>query len=130
MKLVYINELGLDYKGEKTYEFIFNDTVEGVYGNDWDLTPANGRPTPPELKFIKVVGTLCDTELTLELVQNSDYFSVLDAVDDVIAIGWESLDTGEATDGKRLVFKYGETMESVKNKLTLREFKLKTVNVT
>lgn len=125
MKLVYINELGLDYKGERTYEFIFNDTVKGVHGNDWDLTPASGRPTPPELQFIKVVGVLCDTGLKLDLVQNSDYFSVLDAVDDVIALGWESLDEGDE-DEKRLVFRYGEPLENVNKKLSERKLKLKT----
>jgi hypothetical protein len=126
MKLVYINELGLDYKGEKTYEFIFNDSVKNVYGNDWDLSPASGRPTPPELQFIKVVGVLCDTELSLELVQNSDYFSVLDAVDEVIALGWESYDKGDVVEGTRIVFKYGEPMESITKKLTERGLSLKT----
>jgi hypothetical protein len=129
MKLVYVNELGLDYKGERTYEFIFNDTLKGVHGNDWDLSPASGRPTPPELQFIKVVGVLCDTELKLELVQNSDYFSVLDAVDEVIALGWESLDEGDVEDAKRLVFKYGEAIEAVIAKLTARKLKLKTTDI-
>jgi hypothetical protein len=129
MKLIYVNELGPDYKNERIYEFIFNDTVTDVVGEDWDLTPASGRPTPPEMRFIKVVGTLCDTELKLELVQNSDYFSVLDAVDGVIALGWESYESGDSDTNKRLVFKYGETLEEVKTKLGERDLKIKMTNI-
>lgn len=128
MQLIYINVLGPDYKNEKIYEFIFGDKIEDVSGEDWDLSPASGRPKPPDVRFIKVVGILADTDLTLELVQNSDHFSVLDAVDDVIALAWESYDDGTMDEGeevKRLVFKFGETEESVTNKLKIRDLNFK-----
>ena len=73
--LIYINGLGPDYKGDNLYEFIFSDTKE-VWGESWDNQPAAGYPHPPELEFIKKVGILRNTEIKLDLIQNSDLFSL------------------------------------------------------
>jgi hypothetical protein len=43
MRLIYVNELGPNYKGDNIYEFIFSD-VEEVWGEDWDSEPASGKP--------------------------------------------------------------------------------------
>lgn len=111
--LTYINGLGPDYKGNNLYEFIFSENLE-VWGTSWDASPSSGYPTPPDLEFIKKVGVLRNSEMKLELVQNSDYFNMSDAMDGVIALGWEIEDFEE---NKRLVFKFGEEEDSVKNKL-------------
>ena len=42
--LIYINGLGTNYKGENIYEFIFSDTIDEVWGQDWEVRPANGYP--------------------------------------------------------------------------------------
>ena len=55
--LVYINGLGPNYKGDNIYEFIFSDTLD-VFGENWDSKPANGYPLPPDIEYIKKVGTL------------------------------------------------------------------------
>ena len=88
MRLIYVNELGPNYKGDNIYEFIFSD-VEEVWGEDWDSEPASGKPLPPNVEYIKKVGVLRNSDIELELVQNSDFFSVYDAVEDVISLGWE-----------------------------------------
>jgi hypothetical protein len=85
-----------------------------VWGTSWEASPSSGYPTPPDLEFIKKVGVLRNSEMKLELVQNSDYFNMSDAMDGVIALGWEIEDFEE---NKRLVFKFGEEEDSVKNKL-------------
>ena len=123
-KLIYINGLGPNYKGDNIYEFIFSDTLE-VWGENWESKPANGYPLPPDIEHIKKVGVLRNGEITLELIQNSDVFSIMDATDDVIALGWES--EGENLDFsiiKRLVFKFGQTEEEVKDKLYERDIVL------
>ena len=123
-KLIYINGLGPNYKGDNIYEFIFSDTLE-VWGENWESKPANGYPLPPDIEHIKKVGVLKNGEITLELIQNSDVFSIMDATDDVIALGWES--EGENLDFsiiKRLVFKFGQTEEEVKDKLYERDIVL------
>ena len=89
--LIYVNGLGPDYKGNNLYEFIFSDDLD-VWGDSWESNPANGYPSPPELKHIKKVGTLRNTDLKFELIQNSDFFNMSDAMDDVVALGWEVTD--------------------------------------
>ncbi|MFM2011012.1 MAG: hypothetical protein RLZZ479_1403 [Bacteroidota bacterium] len=126
MNLVYVNELGPNFRGDNIYEFIFSD-IDDVWGDDWDAEPANGRPQPPNIDYVKKVGVLKNSEIELTLIQNSDFFGVYDAVDGVIALAWEKGDSDEIliSKKKRLVFQYGETVESVENKLYERDIVLK-----
>lgn len=125
--LIFINGLGPDYKGDNLYEFIFSETKD-VWGESWDSKPCNSYPLPPELKYIKKVGVLKNTDLKLELIQNSDYFSMVDAMDDVVALAWESEDESKKT---RLVFRFGEEEKNIKDKLyendLILEFEKKVV---
>lgn len=126
MKLVYVNELGPNYKGDNIYEFIFSD-VDDVWGDEWDAEPASGRPNPPNIEYIKKVGVLKNLNIDLNLIQNSDFFCVYDAVDGVISLAWEKSDSDEIINDKRkrLVFHYGESVDSVENKLYERDIVLK-----
>jgi hypothetical protein len=114
--LIYVNGLGPNYKGDNLYEFIFSDKLD-VWGESWDNKPSNGYPQPPELKYIKKVGVLRDTDVKLELIQNSDFFSMVDAIDDVIALAWETEDDNQ----KRMVFRFGTPEQEIKNKLYERD---------
>jgi hypothetical protein len=116
-KLIYVNGLGPNYKGDNLYEFIFSDTTD-VWGDSWESKPSNGYPTPPELKYIKKVGVLRNTDIKLELIQNSDFFSMIDAMDDVVALAWES---EEENNKGRLVFRFGQTEQEIKDKLYERD---------
>jgi hypothetical protein len=123
--LIYVNELGPNYKGDNTYEFIFSNGLEDIWGDSWESNPANGYPSPPDLNFIDKVGTLKSNEITLSVIQKSDYFSMTDCMDDVISLAWENeIDEIDFTIKKRLVFRFGETEQSVKNKLYERDIVL------
>lgn len=115
--LIYVNGLGPNYKGDNLYEFIFSDDLN-VWGESWESRPSNGYPSPPELKYIKKVGVLRNTDLRLDLIQNSDFFCMVDAIDDVIALAWEIEDSEEQ---KRLVFRFGQSEQEIKNKLYERD---------
>jgi len=115
-KLIFVNGLGPNYKGDNLYEFIFSDTTD-VWGESWESKPSNGYPTPPELKYIKKVGVLRNTDIKLELIQNSDFFSMIDAMDDVVALAWESEDENKG----RLVFRFGQPEGEIKDKLYERD---------
>jgi len=115
--LIYVNGLGPDYKGNNLYEFIFSDELN-VWGEAWESNPSNGYPSPPDLKHIRKVGTLRNTDIKFELIQNSDFFNMSDAMDDVVALGWE---VNEENVGKRMVFRFGEEEKTVKNKLYERD---------
>jgi len=114
--LIYINHVGKDYKGNYIYEFIFSDSTDNVDGDDWDTFPASGRPEPPNEVCIKSVGKL-ESELFLDVVQNSDTFAVWDAVDGVIALAWENINSYDSYPEHRLSFRFGETKEEVESKL-------------
>lgn len=125
MYLIFINGLGADYKGNHMYEFIFTDEIEEVWDETWNAKPSNGYPKPPDLEFIKMVGVFKNSELEFELIQNSDFFSFSDAIDTVIALGWEKESLlSDFINKKRLVFHFGDTEEIVKNKLYERDIVL------
>ena len=78
-----------------------------------------------DLEHIDKVGVLKNDTVTLSVIQNSDYFSMIDAIDGVIALSWENeTETTNFEVNKRLVFRFGETEESVKNKLYERDIVL------
>ena len=119
-KLIYVNGLGSDYKGQNLYEFIFSDDLN-VWGDDWDSKPSNGYPSPPHLHYIKKVGVLRNTNLKLELIQDSDFFSMEDVMDDVIALAWE---IENEDNQKRMVFRFGISEQEIKDKLYERDLVL------
>ena len=119
MFLIFINELGPNYKKENIYEFIFSDNIKELWGDEWDSVPAHGNPGPPEFNHIDKVGVLSKSTVKLELVQNSDYFGMEHALDKVIALGWEVYDEEAETD--RMVFHFGDNLKSVEDKLYSRD---------
>ena len=122
--LMYVNKLGSNYKGENLYEFIFSENINDAWGESWDSKPANGYPSPPDLEFISKVGLLKNV-LDFEVLQNSDTFSMFDGVEDVIALAWEKeSESVNFEKDKRLVFRFGDTLDSVKNKLYARDIVL------
>jgi hypothetical protein len=123
MKLIYVNEIGADFKGQKQYEFIFSESTE-IDMDEWFIIPASAtsQPKSPEIEYVDLVGLLKNTDLQLDLVQDSDYFGVIDAVDGVIALAWEKFNFD--SEDERLTFKFGESLESVTKKLKQREYLL------
>jgi len=71
----------------------------------------------PDPSFIKLVGGLKTSELDLELIQNSGVFQIYNAVEGIIALAWEKLQDDQDYPEERLVFRFGETKESVEGKL-------------
>ncbi|MAH43667.1 hypothetical protein CL614_08185, partial [archaeon] len=112
MKLVYINKIGQNWKGNLIYEFLFSDVLKNIDADGWDSYPASNNPEPPEEKFIKKTGTLI-TEIKLDIIQESDSFAMWDAVDGIIALAWENLDGYDEYPNSRLFFTFGEDIKSV-----------------
>jgi hypothetical protein len=118
--------MGPNFRGDNIYEFIFSNTLE-VFGENWESKPANGYPSPPDVEYIRKVGTMINEDITLELIQDSDVFSMIDSMDGVIALGWEKeTDEIDFSLTKRLVFQFGDTEEDVKNKLYERDVVLQS----
>ncbi len=121
MVLIYVNEIGSDYKGQKQYEFIFSKSTD-LDIEEWFVIPASStqQSKSPNIEYVDLVGLLKNTDLDLELIQNSDYFGVIDAVDGVIAMAWEKFDFD--SENERLTFKFGESIDSVTKKLKQRSY--------
>jgi hypothetical protein len=121
LKLIYINKIGTNFKGEHMFEFLFSDRTDHDWDEEWYessvITDMNDL-TPPQ-SYIKSVGFLQTDELDLELVQESGVFQVYNAVEGIIALGWEKLDDEEEVDEDmpRLVFKFGDHKTEVEAKL-------------
>lgn len=114
--LIYINKVGKDYLDNYIYEFIFSDVIKDVDGDDWDEYPAAGRPSPPKKSFIKKVGRL-ETSITFELIQYSTTLAVWDAIDGIIALGYENIDDYQTYPETRLHFHFGDKIKEVEDKL-------------
>jgi hypothetical protein len=119
MRLIYVNEIGSDYKGQKQYEFIFSESTE-IDMDEWFDVPASSTQSSksPDITYVDLVGLLKDTDIVFELIQNSDYFGVIDAVDGLIAMAWEKSNFDLEFD--RMFFRFGENIESVEKKLIKR----------
>ena len=115
--------VGKDYKGDYLYEFIFSDTTKNIDGDEWDTFPASGRPEAPHEHLIKKVGRL-ESELKLDVIQNSDTFAVWDAVDGIVALGWEDIDGYDEYPESRLWFSFGLEINEVNDKLYERDLVL------
>lgn len=123
MRLIYVNEIGSDYKGQKQYEFIFSESTE-IDMDEWFDIPASSTTSlkSPSVEYIDHVGLLRDTDVVFELIQNSDYFGVIDAVDGIIAMAWEKSNFDLEQD--RLFFRFGEPFDNVIKKLKSRSLQL------
>jgi hypothetical protein len=119
--LIYVNGLGPNFRGDNLYEFIFSEEEDKneVWGENWDSKPSNGYPQPPDLKYVRKVGVLKNTEIKLELIQNSDYFNMIDAIDGVVALAWESDDVEN-----RMVFRFGQSETQVSDILYSKDIML------
>ena len=126
--LIYINYVGKSYKGNHIYEFLFSDTTENIDGEEWDTFPASGRPEPPHDVFIKHVGKL-ESNLKLDVVQDSDTFAVWDAIDGVIALAWENINAYDSYPEYRLCFRFGTPIAEVDEKLYEKDLILKYNNI-
>lgn len=123
MYLCYINKLGPNHKCELIYEFIFTNDIDAVDGDDWDRFPANGYPSLPESIYMSSVMILKTPTLDLTLAKDNDFFTYNDCKDGIVAMGWE--DTYVTN---KLIFKFGDTLESVKSRLYERDYYLEEIN--
>ena len=130
LKLIYINKIGTNFKGEHMFEFLFSDRTDHDWEEDWyesSVITDMSVMTPPT-NYIKSVGFLQTKELDLHLVQESGVFQVYNAVEGIIALGWEKLDEEDEDiddELERLVFKFGDHRTEVEAKLMTMDIELK-----
>ncbi len=119
MYLIYINRIGTTFKGEHIFEFLFSNSVDWEWDESWyeSSVMTDTRELSPDESIIKVVGTLKTDEFDLELVQEDGVRDIYNAVEGIIALGWEKLEEDEEIPERRRVFNFGDTKESVDEQL-------------
>lgn len=127
MYLIYINRIGTTFKGEHIFEFLFSNSVEWEWDETWyeSSVMTDTRELSPNESIIKMVGTLKTDELDLELVQEDGVRDIYNAVEGIIALGWEKLEEEEEIPEKRRVFNFGDTKESIDEQLYEYDLALK-----
>lgn len=121
MYLIYINKIGTTFKGEHLFEFLFSNSIEWDWDEEWyeSSVITDYTDLSPNENFIKIIGSLKTNKIDFDLIQESGVFDVYNAVEGIVALGWEKLDEDEMEEypENRVVFKFGETKESVEVKL-------------
>ena len=119
MYLIYINRIGKTFKGENMFEFLFSDSTEWEWDESWyeSSVMTDTRDLAPDESIIKLLGSLKTDEFDLELIQEDGVRDIYNAVEGIMALGWEKLQDDEDYPEKRRVFKFGDTKESVDEQL-------------
>ncbi len=127
MYLIYINRIGTTFKGEHIFEFLFSNSIDWEWDESWyeSSVMTDTRELSPNESIIKVVGTLKTDEFDLELVQEDGVRDIYNAVEGIIALGWEKLEEEEEIPERRRVFNFGDTKESVDEQLYEYDLTLK-----
>ena len=128
--LVFVNPKRFNYKGEFCYEFIFSDRLDIAVDDTWEVSPsACTEVIPPSEDYITTVLDVTSKDIEFTSASKSDYFCMLDALDDIIALAYE---TYQPDDGlvKRLVFHYGDDIKTVRDKLKDRKIKFNEIKVS
>jgi hypothetical protein len=127
MYLIYINRIGTTFKGEHIFEFLFSNSIEWDWDDTWyeSSVMTDTRELSPDESIVKTVGTLKTYEFDLELVQEDGVRDIYNAVEGIIALGWEKLEEDEEIPEKRRVFNFGDTKESVDEQLYEYDLALK-----
>ena len=127
MYLIYINRIGTTFKGEHIFEFLFSDSIDWEWDDSWyeSSVMTETRELSPDENIIKSVGTLKTNLFNMELVQEDGVRDIYNAVEGIIALGWEKLEEDEEIPEKRRVFNFGDTKESVDEQLYEYDLALK-----
>ena len=119
--LLFVRLIGEENDGYYRYEFIFTDNPDEAWGEDWEHKPAGlVNDLIPSDEYITEVH-IVKTKIKFDLIQNNMCFGMQDAMDGIVSIAYENMDTYESypEDG-RLVFMFGESLDEVERKLAMK----------
>ena len=143
LKLIYILKIGKNSKGEGLYEFIFSEDPDNVDYElwCWDISPACDNVDPPDEDYIDATLHLKTSKLNLWCLHEADDREYMHGFYNIHALAYETdedeeygenayssyenlLDENDEDDIP-LVFHYGESLKSVKDKFYSKDLILK-----
>lgn len=142
LKLIYVNKIGYNAKGEGLYEFIFSSdpTNIDVEGWCWDLSPACDNALPPTEEYIDLIINLKTQSFNLICLHEAVDRPYMHGYHTIHALAFESDDVNLDDNGQSsyeqmfesndddmplLVFHYGMTLAKIKELLNSRKIILK-----
>lgn len=123
--LVYVERINdvPNSKGFYEYEFFFSETPDIVWAEDWrEQCPSscNREAMRPDTSMYVKIKRLFSIYSIMAIQENS-CFSLQDMIDGIVACAWEDIsEYEEYPEPIRFVFQFGETLESVEDKLARR----------
>lgn len=119
--LLFVRLIGEENDGYYRYEFIFTDNPDEAWGEDWEHKPAGlVNDLIPSDEYITEVH-IVKTKIKFDLIQNNMCFGMQDAMDGIVSIAYENMDTYESyPDDGRLFFMFGESLDEVERKLAMK----------
>ena len=117
--LAFVKNIGNTLDGQNIYEFMFTTVPDVVWGDNFNIIPAGIIPNiTPEPNCLSRKGRVI-TDIDFHLACKSTCFSMMDSIDGIIALCFT-----EAGIDNEFHFKFGETFESVVDKLKLHNLSL------
>ena len=119
--LLFVRLIGEENDGYYRYEFIFTDNPDEAWGEDWEHKPAGlVNDLIPSDEYITEVH-IVKTKIKFDLIQNNMCFGMQDAMDGIVSIAYENMDSYESyPDDGRLFFMFGESIDEVERKLAMK----------
>ena len=121
--LCFIKYVGENSNGHE-YEFYFTNTIDEVWGEDFDVMPSFLVPnlTPYEKCYDLIKKVTLGEEIYLDLATADSCHTFQDCIDHVISLAAQNLNNlTEYPKEGRLIFNFGESFDSVENKLSVRK---------
>lgn len=122
VKLGFIRLIGEETDGYYRYEFIFTDSIDEFWGENFEQKPCGlvNDLTPSE-EYLTEIHTV-KMKIKLDLIQDNCCFGFQDCADGIIALAWENIDGYDEypEERGRLFFRFGETFNEVENKLAMK----------
>ena len=120
--LIFVRLVGCDASGLNHYEFFFTTDPDTVWGEDWEqqCPSACGELLPEDSTYTVIKEVKCS--VTFGLAQDNSCFSMQDCIDHCICLCYEDISMlDEYPEPYRIVFEFGENIDSVENKLKGRD---------
>lgn len=110
--LAFIDEIGRTIDGNYLYRFDFTKEPDTVWGEYFNVTPSIIIPNlQPDNATLSKTGRV-ELPIHILLAKKSGCFSMQDCFDNIIPLGFTAID-----DENDLIFRFGDTYESVIEKL-------------
>ena len=123
--LVYINKVSDNPDGVHEYDFVFSNTPEYVWGNDWDsYNPSSCEDTfPDETTYSKIYKAR--TVYPLKTIQETTCLPIEYAIYGITALAWIDIENlEEYPQNGRMVFHFGDDKEKVEELLSKYDYTL------